>query len=189
MFTFFSLCFSPAVVLLNSKETQAELGWTSYPPNGVSLLVVVHSSVSHSAGSTSQLILASPHSLSSLLINGCNLGRCTAGPNSHTAAAADKCSPSCRSISFVISYGCKTNGLFLKNGPLPSQFVTRFPPDLSLHTHLGCGINEQHAEAPFGPTNAFQVVWVDYIAVSCRFTFQLLWFLNALEWSLLPHDL
>uniref|UniRef100_A0A3Q3WR77 receptor protein-tyrosine kinase n=1 Tax=Mola mola TaxID=94237 RepID=A0A3Q3WR77_MOLML len=31
------LCFSPsfsAVVLLNSKETQAELGWTSYPPNG-----------------------------------------------------------------------------------------------------------------------------------------------------------
>lgn len=28
----------PAVVLLNSKETQAELGWTSYPPNGVSVL-------------------------------------------------------------------------------------------------------------------------------------------------------
>lgn len=33
---FISLSFS-AVVLLNSKETQAELGWTSYPPNGVSL--------------------------------------------------------------------------------------------------------------------------------------------------------
>lgn len=31
------LVSSPAVVLLNSKETQAELGWTSYPPNGVSL--------------------------------------------------------------------------------------------------------------------------------------------------------
>ena len=33
-------CFlfvSLLVVLLNSKETQAELGWTSYPPNGVSL--------------------------------------------------------------------------------------------------------------------------------------------------------
>lgn len=27
-----------AVVLLNSKETQAELGWTSYPPNGVSII-------------------------------------------------------------------------------------------------------------------------------------------------------
>ncbi|CAF95390.1 unnamed protein product, partial [Tetraodon nigroviridis] len=27
------------VVLLNSKETQAELGWTSFPPNGVSLPV------------------------------------------------------------------------------------------------------------------------------------------------------
>lgn len=38
----FCLCFPlplfPAVVLLNSKETQAELGWTSYPPNGVSVL-------------------------------------------------------------------------------------------------------------------------------------------------------
>lgn len=33
---FLSLSFF-AVVLLNSKETQAELGWTSYPPNGVSL--------------------------------------------------------------------------------------------------------------------------------------------------------
>ncbi|KAM8884559.1 ephrin type-A receptor 7-like [Synchiropus splendidus] len=27
-------CHSEEVVLLNSKETQAELGWTSYPPNG-----------------------------------------------------------------------------------------------------------------------------------------------------------
>lgn len=32
-----------AVVLLNSKETQAELGWTSYPPNGVSLLTCIFS--------------------------------------------------------------------------------------------------------------------------------------------------
>ena len=31
------LSVSLLVVLLNSKETQAELGWTSYPPNGVSL--------------------------------------------------------------------------------------------------------------------------------------------------------
>lgn len=31
----------PAVVLLNSKETQAELGWTSYPPNGVSVLTCI----------------------------------------------------------------------------------------------------------------------------------------------------
>uniref|UniRef100_UPI0037E90666 ephrin type-A receptor 10 n=1 Tax=Semicossyphus pulcher TaxID=241346 RepID=UPI0037E90666 len=27
-------CHAEEVVLLNSKETQAELGWTSYPPNG-----------------------------------------------------------------------------------------------------------------------------------------------------------
>uniref|UniRef100_A0A8P4KR12 Ephrin type-A receptor 10 n=1 Tax=Dicentrarchus labrax TaxID=13489 RepID=A0A8P4KR12_DICLA len=27
-------CLAEEVVLLNSKETQAELGWTSYPPNG-----------------------------------------------------------------------------------------------------------------------------------------------------------
>ncbi|XP_069372548.1 ephrin type-A receptor 7-like isoform X3 [Paralichthys olivaceus] len=27
-------CYAEEVVLLNSKETQAELGWTSYPPNG-----------------------------------------------------------------------------------------------------------------------------------------------------------
>lgn len=36
------VCFLfPAVVLLNSKETQAELGWTSYPPNGVSVLTCI----------------------------------------------------------------------------------------------------------------------------------------------------
>lgn len=59
-----SLLF-PTVVLLNSKETQAELGWTSYPPNGVSVLAciswfhimfVLHVTP-HLRGSTSQLML------------------------------------------------------------------------------------------------------------------------------------
>lgn len=58
-----SLLF-PTVVLLNSKETQAELGWTSYPPNGVSVLAciswfhimfVLHVTP-HLRGSTSQLM-------------------------------------------------------------------------------------------------------------------------------------
>lgn len=63
-----------AVVLLNSKETQAELGWTSYPPNGVSLLTCIFLIVCmfvyllvHSLGLAAQLLAQQlPQTFSSL---------------------------------------------------------------------------------------------------------------------------